>query len=152
MCLATVSLERLRESDVSAAVAIIKDGLAEHWGRYESGFNPDLEDFLNSYCDSFILVAKQDSAIVGTGVLQPTGKHLAQIVRMSVKKNLRRLGIGRLILNELIGIAAERALRVIILETTASWTPAIEFYKRHGFTPTHQQDGNQYFSLILNQS
>lgn len=142
---APVSIERLKAEDTTAALSVIVAGLTERWGFYEPSFNPDLEDFAGHYQESFILVAKQGRTVVGIGIFQPTGSDSAQIVRMSVVKNLRRSGIGSLILDGLLQIADERGFHRITLETTASWESAVEFYKSRGFTPTHQRDGNQYF-------
>ena len=145
MSVVPVSIERLKAEDATAALSVIVAGLTERWGYYEPSFNPDLEDFTGHYRESFILVARQGRTVVGTGILQPTGPESAQILRMSVDKNLRRAGIGSLILDGLLQIADERGVRSITLETTASWESAVEFYKSRGFTPTHQLDGNQYF-------
>lgn len=148
----SVCVESLKAEDAAAALAVIVEGLAERWGVYEPCFNPDLEDFPASYRDSFLLIAKQGHAVVGTGVLQPIGPESAQIVRMSVVKTWRRSGIGSLMLAGLLGIAREQGFKRITLETTASWQSAVEFYQSRGFVPTHQHDGNQHFLLTLSEA
>ena len=99
-----------------------------------------------------MLVAKHGTEFVGTGVLQPVSPSAAHILRMSVARAFQRQGIGSLILAHLLRAARERKLHRIDLETTASWTSAVEFYKRHNFRPTHQHNGDQYFTLDMTET
>ena len=140
---------QLELHDVASARALIVQGLTERWGSYVPGFNPDLEDFPNAYKDALVLVAKCGTEVVGTGVLQPVGPSTAHILRMSVASTFQRQGVGSLILHHLLRVARERKFHRIDLETTASWTSAVDFYKRHNFRPTHQHNGDQYFTFNL---
>lgn len=141
----TETIEVLRREDASAAVELIIEGLTERWGGYDARLNPDLSDFWTHYRESTVVVAKINQAIVGTGILEPTETGAARIVRMSVAQSMRRQGIGTRILEKLLSAAVEQGYVMITLETTVSWRSVIEFYRSHGFTPTFQSDGNQYF-------
>lgn len=68
---------------------------------------------------------------------------------MSVAADMRRQGVGRLILGQLIEHAKAGPYRQVILETTATWLQVIEFYQRCGFRITHYRDGDAYFVLDL---
>ena len=133
--------------EASAALALIVAGLAERWGTYVEGFNPDLVALPSGYKDSVVLVAERDSRIVGVGILQPIGPSSAQILRMSVAHDCRRQGVGTLVLEGLLRAASEQGLSQVTLETTASWVSAVEFYERSGFVRTEVRDGNQHFTL-----
>ena len=152
MPLAATSLERMAVEDVASVRALLVEGLKEHWGHYDPKFNPDLEDFPSFYQDSVILVAKSGSSVVGVGILQPENAENAKIVRMSVSAEARRMGVGSRILGGLLAAARQQGFRNIGLETTASWKSAVEFYKVHGFVPTHVQNGDQYFSYAASEA
>ena len=85
----------------------------------------------------------------GTGALVPRYVETAEIVRMSVAGEMRRLGLGSLILQELCAQAKKLGFRRIVLETTETWHTVIAFYQRSGFEITHYKDGDVYFELVL---
>ena len=135
--------------DQSTVKQLILAGLVEHWGFLDPTKNPDLEDIAASYAGATFLVARLGADIVGTGALVPHQAGTAEIVRMSVAQQHRRLGIGRRILDALIAQARAQGFHQVILETTATWQEVIEFYLRCGFRITHCLDGDVYFLLEL---
>jgi ribosomal protein S18 acetylase RimI-like enzyme len=72
--------------------------------------------------------------IVGSYLEEDT--NLARLVSMWTAPSHRQLGIGRLLVNEVIGWAHQRGACVLLLMVTANNEPAISFYRRLGFTPT----------------
>jgi GNAT superfamily N-acetyltransferase len=128
---------------------LILAGLAEHWGTLDPTQNLDLDDIRSTYAEAVFLVAWFQGKIVGTGALVPRSDGAAEIVRMSVATDMRRCGIGRRILEQLVEKAKASGYRRIILETTASWCEVIEFYKQCGFRITHDVDDDVYFALDL---
>ncbi len=146
---AEIIISDFQPSDQIEAKALILSGLVDHWGWLDPTLNPDLTDIAESYRQAIFLVARLDGRMVGTGALKPRGEGVAEIVRMSVAKDLRRLGLGRKILAELVARARVMGLRKIILETTETWNEVIAFYVSFGFRITHHQDGDVYFELLL---
>jgi GNAT superfamily N-acetyltransferase len=144
-----IILRPLGYADQPAAKDLILAGLKEHWGWIDPTCNPDLDDLCAVYAEATCLVAQIDGVLVGTGFIVPREPGTAEIVRMSVAAVARRQGIGRRILAQLIAAAVERGFSKIILETTATWQDAVQFYLAAGFRPTHQQDGDQYFEMRL---
>jgi len=128
---------------------LVETGLAEHWGLLDSTKNPDLNDISTTYANDIFLVAWEGNKIVGTGALVHYSEDTGEIVRMSVVKEMRRKGVGRLILQRLIEQARLLGYRRIILETTNTWHEVIEFYLRCGFQITHYRDGDVYFEMNL---
>jgi len=128
---------------------LIVTGLVEHWGTLDPSKNPDLDDIRSSYASGLFLVALKESIVIGTGAIIPRPGNSAEIVRMSVAVNMRRNGIGNMILNQLCDHARSIGWKKIILETTETWLEVITFYKRYGFQVTHYLDGNIYFALDL---
>lgn len=144
-----ITLLPFQPADQQAVRDLILAGLAEHWGALDPARNPDLEDIATSYAGAVFLVARQAGRIIGCGALVPRTVETAGIVRMSVAADVRRQGVGRLILSALVENARSSGLRFITLETTATWTEVIAFYLRFGFRITHHQDDDVYFLLVL---
>lgn len=131
------------------AKALILAGMEEHWGVLDESRNPDLDDIATSYADGVFLVAWQGGEIVGTGAFRPVSDDTVEIVRMSVKRENRRQGIGGEILTELCWRAYRQGYKQAILETTANWEEAVAFYRAFGFEVTHQTAGDLYFAMDL---
>ena len=146
-----IKIKPFRLADQVPVKALVLEGLAEHWGFLDESKNPDLDDIAKNYAEGIFLVAWRDEEIVGTGAFIPRSAEQVEIVRMSVKKELRRQGIGRKILTELCQRAEQAAYREVILETTATWQGVIDFYRQFGFEITHYQNGDVYFKLDLNR-
>jgi putative acetyltransferase len=136
-------------SEYAAVRALIVQGLSERWSGYDPRLNPDLEAFGTFYEAAIVAVARVDGRIVGCGVLVPQSECVGRIVRMSVAANQRRTGVGGKVLAALIEAARHIGYSELVLETTATWVSAISFYRKHGFVPTHFQDGDQHFMLTL---
>ena len=72
---------------------------------------------------------------------------------MSVAPDYRRAGVGRRLVADLVDIARQWGMERVILETSAHWTEAIEFYERCGFNLTHFEEGefgrDAWFELKL---
>jgi GNAT superfamily N-acetyltransferase len=128
---------------------LILAGLAEHWGILDPSKNPDLQDIGFSYANAVFLVAWQNKKIIGTGALVPKSNDTAEIVRMSVAKDMRRKGVGRKIFQRLCEYAKLNGYKRLVLETTETWHEVIEFYKQFGFQVTHLLDDDVYFVLDL---
>jgi len=133
-------------SDQVVVKQLILSGLLEHWGFLDETKNPDLEDIATSYTGATFLVGRMGERIIATGALVPHSGSVAEVVRMSVAKDLRQQGIGRKILKALLEQARVQGFHQVILETTAVWSDVVEFYLHCGFHITHYQDGDVYFS------
>ena len=149
-----ITLLPFQPADQAAVKDLILAGLAEHWGTLDPSKNPDLDDIAASYAaasnvGAVFLVARHQDRIVGTGALVPRQYGAAEVVRMSVAADWRRQGIGRMILQALVGRARQTGFKRIILETTETWQEVIAFYLSFGFRITHYQDGDVYFEFTL---
>jgi len=146
---ASLSITSFQPTDQEEVRQLILEGLVERWGFLDPSKNPDLQDIASAYRGAWFLVARMDGKLVGSGALVPRTEATAEIVRMSVAAHCRRQGIGRQILDRLVGYARETGRRRIVLETTQTWSDAIRFYQGYGFEITHYQDGDVYFALDL---
>ena len=144
-----LTIALIQIEDHACAKALIVEGLTGRWGCYEERYNPDLADFPDFYLRSSVFIAKHEGRVVGVGILQPCDSTTAQIVRMSVSSDFRRAGVGSNILSSLLNAARRQGVKRIVLETSATWQSAIQFYTKQGFRPTHRHDGDQYFEFSL---
>ena len=60
---------------------------------------------------------------------------------MSVVRTYRRTGLGRRLVEDLVATACSWGMSRVVLETSAHWQDAVEFYVRCGFTQTHFESG-----------
>ena len=111
-----VAIREFQPEDQEAVKALILEGLVEHWGRLDPNLNPDLDDIASMYRDAVFLVAWINDEIVGTGAIIAESDDVGQVVRMSVNKDKRRLGIGKKILARLIKEAKNIGLEKLVLE------------------------------------
>ena len=82
-----------------------------------------------------IIVYKDGSKIIGYCIFM-TAADEGEILRIAVKNNMRRSGIGQKILNCAISIMAQRGAEELFLEVRASNDAAISLYEKAGFIKT----------------
>ena len=146
-----VEIRPFQPADQAALKQLILDGLADHLGTLDPALNPDLDDIANSYQGETFLVAVQAGAIVGCGALVEEEGMVGygRIVRMSVKKENRRQGIGQFILHHLQIAAQERHFHTIVLETTQTWVEVVTYYQANGFRIIGHHNGDTHFEKAI---
>jgi DNA-binding MarR family transcriptional regulator/GNAT superfamily N-acetyltransferase len=105
--------------------------------RFEGGFDPGLsisaaDDELTPPA-GLMLVATLHSEPVGCGALKLHEDDPAEIKRMWVAPTVRGLGLGRRLLAQLEGHAADRGARAVRLETNGALAEAISLYQAAGY-------------------
>lgn len=137
---AGVIIEELSTANQAEARSLILAGLGEHWGEIDPTRNPDLYDMVTTYRDGRTILVRDDQhRLLGTGTVVPRPGGEAEILRMSVSSTVRRGGIGKLIVEELLATARTWGATSVVLETTTAWTGVVEFYLRCGFEITHTE-------------
>jgi ribosomal protein S18 acetylase RimI-like enzyme len=146
-----VSLRPFTPADQAAARQLILSGLGEHFGYIDETKNPDVDDIKAHYLEQghLFVVAESGAALAGTGALITEAAEIGRIVRMSVARQYRRQGIGRMIVAHLIEMARQRGLRKILVETNLDWDDAIGLYKRCGFSEYGRDDESVHLCLEL---
>lgn len=134
-------LRTFRPADQAAVRRLILDGLEEHWGTIDETLNPDLDDLAAAYPDGRTVLAERDGRLVAAGTVVRRGPDVAEILRMSVTTSQRRTGVGRRVLEELVGTARAWSMDRVVLETNSDWTAAVAFYLACGFVVTGTTDG-----------
>lgn len=78
------------------------------------------------------IIAKYGHEIVGfAGIKQILDE--ADVMNIVTKKTYRKMGIGALLLHNLINIAKEKNMKTITLEVNENNIPAINLYKKFNF-------------------
>jgi GNAT superfamily N-acetyltransferase len=152
-----LTIRPFRLDDQRAAQALILDGLREHWGWLDPTLNRDLNNIATNYAAGIFLVGEimdeTGSELVATGALLPevteSGESVWRVVRMSVHADLRGQGIGRRLLDALLQWAQQQGARLIVVETTSTWTDAVRFYTRYGFILVEERDDETHMQLEL---
>jgi ribosomal protein S18 acetylase RimI-like enzyme len=124
-------------------------GLSERWGELDKTANPDIDDIEASYGSDNFFMACCDGRLVGTGGLFAESSSVVRIVRMWIQKDLRRSGIGTMIMQHLLSQARLKKYSSVVLETTSTWSDAISFYQKQGFEIEEYRDGDTHFQISL---
>ena len=148
-----LTIRTFAPADQDEAARLILGGMAEHWGEVDESLNPDVDDLAGTYREGRTIVVEHGGRVVGTGTVFPIGDRAAEIKRMSVAPDARRLGVGRAIATELVDTARGWACERVVLETSAHWDDVVAFYLGCGFSITHHHDGDYgrdtWFELVL---
>lgn len=117
------------------AKKLILDGLAERFGYLDESLNPDLNDIVENYISKghFFIIGLYNDKIVCTGALIKEKKEVGKMVRISVHKDFRGRGLGKLIVNELEKIGIKHGYKRINISTEHTWHDAIGLYKSCGY-------------------
>ena len=136
-------LSDFESDDQDEVRSLILAGLGEHWGQIDERLNPDVDDIKASYGHGRTLVVRLagSRAIVATGTLVRRDQETAEIVRMSVAPEHRRLGLGRTIVAELVRTAEDWGVSAVVLETSSHWHEVVAFYQSCGFAITDRREG-----------
>ncbi|HJV65936.1 MAG TPA: GNAT family N-acetyltransferase [Geomonas sp.] len=101
------------------------------WDEYEitTLFNSD-----NELC----IVCEHDDRLLGFALGTTVKKHnspwkYGYLVWLGVRKDLQKMQVGARLFKELKRRFKEQGVRMIIIDTSASNTPAIHFFQKHGF-------------------
>lgn len=126
----SVSTEPMRRRDIRDALLIEEQCYPKPWtaGVFASEID------LARHGERFYLVARLEHELIGYAGLMfaPDEAHITNI---AVHPNMRRNGVGRLLLVHLIEAALERGVESLTLEVRVSNTTAQNLYRSFGFVP-----------------
>ncbi len=95
-------------------------------------------------------IAKSEGEVVGTIALIDCGENIGTIRKMFVKKEFRGkdFSIAQMLLDLLLGVAAEAEMTNIYLGTIERLQAAIRFYERNGFTLIAKENLPSVFPIM----
>jgi [ribosomal protein S18]-alanine N-acetyltransferase len=129
--MATAPAIRVRDAELSDLDAIMALEVAtfpsDAWSR-------DLmATELASPHTAYLVVESDDALVAYAGLSAPAGAVQADIQTIAVDPTHRRLGIGTVLMRELLNAATSRGAQEVFLEVRADNSGAEELYRRHGF-------------------
>ncbi len=119
-------LRRMREADVRAVARIDRQGRVDPWPRRR--FRECLREGLCCW------VADQQGLVCAYGVMS-VGGQVAHITNLAVRRGHQRCGLGRRMLEHLLGEAGRQDAETVMLEVRASNRAARGLYRSMGFIP-----------------
>ncbi|MCM2587794.1 GNAT family N-acetyltransferase [Rossellomorea marisflavi] len=146
-----MDISRITLEECEEAKNLILEGFRERFGWIDDTLNPDIKDIAACYdgVDNHFFVGKDQQGIVCTGALKRQGVSTYEIVRMSVRADMRSKGLGRTMLQHLEDAAKSLKAVKLVLETNRAWEDAVGFYKRSGFINNGENESRFYFEKIL---
>ena len=147
---APIELRLLCAADLDAYKALRDDMLAAHPEAFTSDAETERARTPQSYlprlgCGAaddaqFVLGAWQHGALVGAIGSDRDGRlkvrHIAQLIGMMLRPELRGTGVAARLLDRCIGLLrATDGIEMVTLTVTQGNTPAVRLYERAGFTP-----------------
>ena len=124
----------------------------------EFQFKMTVEQMADS--DTTLFVARDENGkAVGMGALKMHGPELGEVKRMYTVPEVRGQRVGRQLLERIVGLARERKLPVVMLETGTGegMAEAHRLYTRYGFVPRGpfldypDSEWSAFFELRLDQ-
>lgn len=114
-----------KESDLQNIYKIEKESYSDAWSK-----NSILSEILSK--DSYFLVLKNGDIILGYACLKV---HLddSEILKVTTDPKFRNMGVGKILLNDIINFSKRKNIEKIILEVRESNALAIKLYASFGF-------------------
>jgi [ribosomal protein S18]-alanine N-acetyltransferase len=120
-----VIIRRMMEKDLMEVVNIENRAFSDPWS-YES-FKSDLNNEM-----ALPIVAIYNDQVVGYSSIYVAADEM-QLGNFAVSPDHRKMGIGKLMMDEMLKLAAQCKSGKIFLEVRESNTPAISIYSSYGF-------------------
>lgn len=147
----TLVIRDFMKRDQEQVEQVILQGLGQYFGYIDDTINPDIKDIISNYVlDGHIFrIVEVESKIIGTGAMLVEDNGVGRIVRISVIDDYRRLGVGRLVMEDLFQRAKEKGIKSIVLSTNLGWDSAIRLYESCGFEEYTRDDEEIHMRKIL---
>lgn len=143
-------IQILQDKWVSSTKSLIADTVLEIYGDLDflpkskdallnyyksTGYLNDLDNHQYEYSknNGTFLVLLEGSEVIGCGGLRRLNESDGELVRLWLKKDKRKLGLGKRIFDQLIKTAQELGYSNVYLDTSNRCVDAINLFKRNGF-------------------
>jgi len=133
----SLTIDRMRPADLDEVMAIERASFSMPWSR--SAFLYEMERNRAARC----YVVREEGRVVGYLCLWEVADEL-HITNIAVHPEVRRRGIGRLLLGTVLDEARRRGLRLVGLEVRPSNAGALRLYESFGFRVVGRRRGYYY--------
>lgn len=126
---------------------LLDEELHDRYGLWQSDYDPDfrVED-LNT-----LVLSNEEDVFTGCGAMRQFSPGKEEVVRLFVKPEFRRMGIGTAIMKKLESEALERGANSIIVETGVMQPESLALYQLNGYRriPLFRERSNPSQSICL---
>ena len=115
------------------------------------GFSQELESLPGVYGPpgGELLLAKRGDHVLGCIGLRPLEPpHIAEIKRLFVRPQARKIGVGQALVSAVIAVAKNLGYGALKLDTLPEMEGAIALYERNGFVPIPPYGSHPYPGLV----
>lgn len=140
-------IEPMTRKDIPEVMAIERASFRDPW--VLKAFERELD---NQFSRNRV-ARDEEGRVVGYAVYWAAGPEY-HILNLAVRADMRRRGVGRLLMNSIIAEALSDKVEFIALEVRPSNTAARSLYRKYGFVtvgtrPRYYQDGEDAEVMIL---
>ncbi len=122
-----LTFRRATVSDAPLLAELEKENFSDPWD------STAFENVLANPAVYFIIIENGNDPIAYGGMTVVADE--CDIINIAVRENMRRRGIGRILVEKMIGICQSLGVRAIFLEHRESNVPAAALYESFGFVP-----------------
>ena len=142
-------IRQFQAQDQQACKILVLEGMAEHFGELQHSLNNDLNDITTAYSapGHLFFVVEAGDEIIGTGAIVREARDSGRIVRLSVQKDYRRLGIAKTIVSHLISEAGRLKMACLNVETNLDWVAATSLYESLDFPIVGRDEESIHFQF-----
>lgn len=132
----TLHIEQLREHQIEAAKAVIREVCFEFFGQAPADFD-DMEQIAEQYAAPWgtFLILLDGESVVGTGAIRRIDDRICELKRMWFLPSYRGRGYGSQMSAMLLDFARVAGYRRVRLDTAPELDAANRLYRRLGFQP-----------------
>jgi ribosomal protein S18 acetylase RimI-like enzyme len=115
------------------------------------GFSEELKSLPGVYtppAGELLLAKRGDHVLGGVALKLLEPPHVAEIKRLFVRPQARKIGVGKALVTAILKTAIERGYRETKLDTLPDMEGAIALYKSFGFTPIAPYGSHPYPGLV----
>jgi putative acetyltransferase len=114
------------------------------------GFSEELKSLPGIYAPPAgeLLLAKRGDHVLGAVALKPLAPGVAEIKRLFVRSQARKIGVGRALVAAILKTAGERDYPEVKLDTLPGMVGAIALYKSFGFAPIAPYGSHPYPGMV----
>jgi GNAT superfamily N-acetyltransferase len=146
-------IRTLAAGEGEAARTLMREYLAELGLSFDPArLDADLVDPAAYYAPpqaAFFLAVTQDGEPVGTAAVRPLTADTCELKRMFVRGAYRGRGLGRLLVDAALEFARRAGYRRMKLDSRPDLTAALALYRRSGFRPCADYNGNERAGVFL---
>ena len=112
-----------------------------------SGRHSFYNDIGNSFELFYCLMLKEK--VIGTVALKRIDDQTAELKAMYLDREFRGRGLGRLLIDKVIGEARLRGFKSIVLDSMSQYKNALRLYEKAGFKRTERYNDNAYADVFM---